>query len=342
MTEYGIKAMRQIQMNRESAFGTPGATWFNWRGPGLLEDQRVGVFPEENIGLFPGSDRQYFSQLRGELNIPDHPATFEQLGHVLDAGIARATPAADTGGGATGFIRNYLMPIKKADLVKASGLQTYSIKNGDNVAVDKAGGAFVKSFSLTGARGEAWMLGVVWETTGVTDDSGGFAPTPVVPVVEEMLFGLTKVYIDNDDDNYGDTQVAGALINATLNVETGWVPLYTADGSLSYSTYKQRAPEIILNLTMEMTAGGAKAEREKFRAGIPRLIMLACEGSALTKAGVYASKTLELKMAGKWDRFDPLGEDDGDDIITGSFRCRYNAASDSFWEAILVNEVATL
>lgn len=340
--EYGITTLRQIQMSRESAFGTPTATWFNWRGPGQLEDQRVGVFPEENIGVFPGTDRQYFPQHRGELKIPDHPATFEQLGHVLDAGIARATPAADTGVGATGFIRQYLMPIKTADLKTASDLQTYSIKNGDNISVDKAGGAFVKSFSLTGARGAAWMLGAVWETTGVEDDSGGFAASPVVPTVEELLFGLTKLYIDPVSVSHGGTLVSGVLINATLTVETGWVPIYAADGSRSYGTYKQRSPEIMLNLTMEMTSGGAKAELANYRASVARLIRLKCEGTALTKAGTYNNKTLIVDLTGKWDRFDPMGEDDGDDIITGQFRGRYNATSNSFFEMVLVNEVATL
>lgn len=341
MSDYGIKTFRQLQLNRESAIGTPGASWFMWRGPGLLDDQRVGVFPEEDIGLFSGSDRQYFPQLRGELNMPSHAATFEQLGHVLDAGIARATPTAD--GAGTGKIRTYTMPILAASAVKASALQTYHIKNGDNIAVDAAGGAFVKSFTLEGARNEAWMLTANWETQEVAKDADGFVEAATVPTVEELLFNLTKVYIDDETGAHGTTQAEGVLTHATLNVETGWQALFTADGALNYSILKQRAPEIMLNLTLEMTAAVAAAERENYRASVPRLIRLKCEGTALgTQGTTYAKKTLIIDLAGKWDKFDPLGEDDGDDIITGAFRCRYNAVSTSFFKMILVNEVATL
>lgn len=340
MSDYGIKTFRQLQMNRESAIGTPGASWFNWRGLGLLDDQRVSVFPEEDIGIFGGTDRQYFPQLRGELNMPSQPATFEQLGHILDAGIARATPADD--GAGSGKIRTYTMPIAADDAVDADDLQTYHIKNGDNAAVDKTGGAFVKSFALEGARNEAWMLTVNWETQEVAKDGDGFV-VATVPDVEEMMFNLSKIYIDDEDGAFGANQAEVVLTNATLNVETGWQALFTADGSLAYSNIKQRKPEIMLNLTLEMTASVAAAERENWRASVPRLIRLVCEGSELTTEGTdYANKTLIVDAAAKWDKFDPLGDDDGDDIITGTLRCRYNAKSASFFEMVLVNEVAAL
>ena len=340
MSDYGIKTFRQLQLNRESAIGTPGASWFNWRGLGLLDDQRVGVFPEEDIGIFGGTDRQYFPQLRGELNMPGHPATFEQIGHILDAAIARATPAAD--GAGTGFIRTYTMPIVAADAVDADDLQTYHVKNGDNAAVDITGGAFVKSFTLDGARNEAWMLSATWEVQEVAKDGDGFA-VATVPLVEEILFNLTTAFIDDENGAFGATQVEGVLTNATLNVETGWQALFTADGSLVYSNIKQRAPEIMLNVTLEMTAAVAAAERENYRTSVPRLIRLVLEGSELTTEGIaYANKVLIIDLAGKWDKFDPLGDDDDDDIITSVFRCRYNAESASFFEMVLVNEVATL
>jgi hypothetical protein len=340
MSDYGIKTFRQLQLNRESAIGTPGASWFNWRGLGLLDDQRVGVFPEEDIGIFGGTDRQYFPQLRGELNMPSHAATFELIGHILDAGIARATPAAD--GGGTGFIRTYTMPIVAADAVDADDLQTYHVKQGDNVAVDITGGAFVKSFALEGTQNEPWMLSATWETQEVADDGVGFVEA-TVPLVEEMMFNLSTIFIDDDDAAHGYTQAEVVLTNATLNIETGWQALFTADGSLAYSNIKQRAPEIMLNVTLEMTAAVAAAERENWRTSVPRLIRLVLEGSELTTEGTdYANKTLIIDLAGKWDKFDPLGDDDGDDIVTAQFRCRYNEESASFFEMVLVNEVATL
>lgn len=311
-----------------------------WRGLGQLDDQRAKVYPDEHIGIFSGTDRLYFPQLRGELPMPSHAATFEQIGHILDAGIVRAAPFVD-GSGGSGIIRTWPMPLTAADTVDEDDLQTYHAQAGNNVAVEVAGGMFVKSFTLSGAQNEAVMLSAVWETQEVADDPGGFAEA-AIPTVEEILFNLGRIYIDDEDGDYGDTQVEGVWINVTLNVETGWKALFTGDGSLEYSAKKQRPPEIMLNVTMEMTAEAIAAERTLARTGVPRLIRLDFTGSELEVYEEYTNKTLIIDLAGKWDKFDPMGEDDGDDIITGAFRCRYNAASASFFQMLLVNEVAIL
>ena len=67
------------------------------------------------------------------------------------------------------------------------------------------------------------------------------------------------------------------------------------------------------------------------------------EGTALGAAGAtYTYKTLKLDLAGKWESFEALGEQDGDDIVVGTLRCRYNATAAKYFEVVLVNEVAAL
>ena len=82
----GIKAFRQNQLNREDVQGASTTDYTPWRGTGTIKDTRVSVFPNEDIGIFGGVDRQYFSQTGSEL-VLEGEATFEQIPHIFDAGI---------------------------------------------------------------------------------------------------------------------------------------------------------------------------------------------------------------------------------------------------------------
>ena len=55
-----------------------------------------------------------------------------------------------------------------------------------------------------------------------------------------------------------------------------------------------------------------------------------------------SSKYLTLDMAGKWDNFEAIGERDGNDIVTGNFRCRYNSTAALFFEAVVGNALSAL
>lgn len=335
---YGIKSLRQIQMSRESAIGVPTTDYTVWRGVGVLDDQREVVFADEDIGIFGGTDRQYIPKKMGEFQMEDTPATFEQVGHIFDAGIYEATPTADTGAG-TGYIRTYTMPITTAK--SSSDLQTYGFKGGDNIAVEYGNAAFVKSFTFSGNAGEALTMSATWETRSIESDSDGFV-TATTPTVEEILFSKAKLYIDDTTDTIGSTQITGAFIAMNLEATTGWQSIFSGDGSIEYSALKQVMPEITLAVTFEHTAAGVVAEKAKWRAGTSRLIRIILEGSALTAAGAYTYKTLIFDLAGRWENFDPMGDEDGDNVVSGNFRCRYNSTAAKFFEVVLVNEVATL
>jgi hypothetical protein len=339
MAEYGIKSLRQIQMSRETAIRTPTTDYTVWRGTGTIQDMRVVVFPDEDVGVFGGTDRQYVPQKMGELVMEDTPATYEQLGHIFDAAFYEATPAAD--GGGTGYVRTYTMPQASTDIKQSTDLQTYGFKGGDNVDVEYAKGSFVRSFSLSGNSGEAVNVTATWETSEVASDTDGFE-TATTPAVEEILFSKAKLYIDNDTDTIGTSQITGSFISADLSVTTGWKSIFSADGSLEYTDLKQVMPEIMLNVTFEHTAAGVVAEKAAWRAGTARLIRIIAEGSDLGTTATYDYKTLILDLAGKWESFEAMGDEDGDDIVTGTFRCRYNATSAKFFEAVLVNEVDAL
>jgi hypothetical protein len=335
----GIKAWRQLQMSREATQGTPTSDFTVWRGLGVPKDDRENVFPAEDVGIFGGTDRQYFPKLGASVELEEVEATFEQIPHIFDAGIRNASPTADTGG--TGYIRDYVFPIQSSDAAESSDLQTYSFKGGDNNEVEKFGFGFVTDFSLSGASGKAWMVSATFAGRELANDSDGFETGLTLPTVEEMLFGKTKLYIDPSSDAIGTTEVANTLMNAKLDVKTGWQAVHTASGRTDFSFIKQGPCEIKLDITFEHN-GSATAEKANYRNGVARQLELKIEGSALTTAATYTYKTQLIKLAGKWESFDKLDEIDGNDVVTGHFVARYNSTAALFASFLNVNEVAVM
>jgi hypothetical protein len=87
----------------------------------------------------------------------------------------------------------------------------------------------------------------------------------------------------------------------------------------------------------------AVAEKQNFRNEKPRLLRLEAKGDTLATAGsTYTEKTMIIDLAGKWESFGPLDDDDGNDTITGTFRVRYNETAALFAKFIFVNELASL
>ena len=330
----GIKNLRRLQIGKETSdSGTAVAAttllFFN----GLWSDDRTTVFPEEYTGILGGRDRNYIPALKGTMAM-DGEATFEQLPYILEASIAATTPTTDTG---TGYIYTYTFPTSTQ-----GSINTYTIEGGDDNDEEEGSFAFVKDFTLSGNYGEAWMLSSNWEGQDVTS-ANTFTPTTDLTIIdpEIMLFGLSRLYIDNDTDAIGTTQVSNTIINASLAVTSGWMSQHTADNSLMFSFIKRPTFEAVLDITFEHNSS-AVAEKAAWRNKAARLIRILVEGSALTTSGVYAKKTVKIDLAGKWESFDVISDVDGNDVVTGTFRARYNATSGLFGSITVVNNLATL
>jgi hypothetical protein len=122
----GIKALRKIQLGREATAGTAVAATTVYRGLGTIEDQRKLVFPNEDVGLVVATDRAYTAQYLAALSMESTEATFEQLPHILEAGIKSiGTGVAD--GVGTGKIYDYVLPEASKNTIKS-----YTIEGGDD------------------------------------------------------------------------------------------------------------------------------------------------------------------------------------------------------------------
>lgn len=333
----GIKNLRRLQIGKETT-DAPGtavnATAMLWLN-GLWLDERTVTFPEEYTGIIGGRDRNHTDAYLGTMTM-DGEATFEQLPYILEASIMKATPTTDAGTG-SGVLYTYNFP------TTAQGeISTYTIEAGDDNDEEEGTYSFVKDFTLSGNFGEPWMISANWEARTV-DSSNAFTPTTDLTISEPetMLFGLSRLYIDDTTGTIGTTQVSNTFLNASLAVTSGWMSQQTGDNSLSFAFIKRPSFDAVLDVTFEHNAS-AVAEKEKWRLGTARLIRVLVEGSTLTSAGTYTKKTMIVDLPGKWESFDVLSDINGNDVVTGKFRVRYNATYAAAGSIKVVNQLTAL
>jgi len=327
----GIKAYRRLQMGKETTPGTAVAATTYWRGIGTPSENITTVFPEEDIGYLSGVDRAYIPQTEAGLTLEQTEATFEQLPYIFNSSIYGTTATTDaTGPG----LFSYVMPTVTSDAKVSTDLFTLTWEGGDNAAAEEFAYGFCKSWTLSGDAGQALMVSA--EIVGRQIGTSTFTPSLSIPAVEEILFSKGKLYIDaiTESTDIGLTQVSNEFLSMSLSYNSGWVPVYTADGSIYFSFAKQIQPEVLLTVTFEHNTKSI-AEKVIWRAGTARQIRLEFDGAA-------ATKELLIDMAGKWDNFSKIGERDGNDIVEGTFRARYNATCALFCEIVDRTNLASL
>lgn len=327
----GIKKLRKVQLGAESSAGTAVAATAMWRGVGTLQDNRQTVFANEDVGILTGADRTYVPMYEGALAMEATDATFEQLPYVLEAGVKTiATGVSDTG---SGFIYNYTFPTTAVNTIK-----TYTIETGDDIQAEEMEYSHVKDFTLSGRSGEAWTIESNWVGRQIsTCTFTSLTPT----ATEAILFGKSALYIEAASAAYGTTIKASTLLEASLAVTTGWVPVYTANGQLYFDFIKNVGPEILLTVTYEHNAI-AVAEIAAWRAGTKRSIQIKVLGSTLTSGGTYTTKQMHINVSGKYESVEKLGELNGNDIVRATLRARYDLTESRIGNILIVNELATI
>jgi hypothetical protein len=406
MNSGGSKSARQIQFGKESVAGVPVNPTALWRGMGNLKSDDPHVFPEENIGVIGGTNRNFIQYKGGTLTLEETPATFEQLPYILGMGVSKPVITADSG---SGYAHKFELPKKSLKTI-----DTYSVVAGDNAGVENASYLYARTFTISGVAKEELKMSAelgtrevrelfidglsgiafVASTSSITDSNnrlGVFSAgqkikvenstsndgtytivsasageiivsesltdeTAVsiylrqefdeitIPEVEEIIFAGLKVYVDDPSTDVGTTRFANSILGFTLEVTTGFIEKHTADGRDDFSFIQQVGAETLavkLDLTFEHDRN-ARNEWRKWKDTDPRVLRLISEGSELATAGSYENKTFMVDLAGAWEIFPEIGEEEGNDIYNATFKGRYDQTADLFGEFTVVNELASL
>lgn len=330
----GIAPLRFVQVGACVLNGTTDIPTTVMRLTGVLDDLTEVQFPDENVGIIGGVNRSYIAKTGGEIPL-EGDATFEQLPYILNGGIHTATPTTDTG---TGYVYTYNLQYTSTDPLASTDITYMVIESGDNQQAEIMRSGFVREITLTGEQGQALMINAIVEgqTVSTTTKTASLS----IPTVESILFSKGKLYIDPSTDTIGTTQKSATLLSMELKLN-GWQAIAVGDGQLHFTSTKLTNNEAELSITFEYD-GSATAEIVNWRAQSERALRLIFTGSTLTSGGTYTTKTLTIDLYGKWADFEPIDEQDGNDIVTGKFRVGYASGAAKKGTIIVVNELSTL
>ena len=328
----GIRKLRKIQLGVEETAGTNVAATTVWRGTGTIQDDIEVTSRNEDVGYLSEVDNSYVPTTLATLELEPTEATFEQLPYILNMGNESEAGAKDGAGNGYVYTHDLATTAQKTPL-------TYSFEGGDDQGQEEFSYGFCSEFSITGAARKSLMMGATIQGRQVAPTS--FTGAIAVPTVEEILFGKGILAIDAIGGTFGATVKSNTLLGMALNVKTGHVPLFAANGQIYFALTQQIAPEVSLDITFVHDASAA-AQIVAYRAQTPQKLQVRFNGSAVTQGTAYNSKALIINLAGRWTKFTKIDEQDGGDVVTGTFRARYNATATSFASIIVVNALSAL
>jgi len=334
-----VRQLASLQLGIETTSGTEVDATEVWRGPvGFPEDTAGFKFPKEDVALFGGTDRSYVSQYSSKWLIPETEATFEHLPLILTCSVkALATGVAD--GAGSGKIYSYPVSTTSANSISTLTLEAY-----DDQQEYQALYCFCRSFKLSGKGGNAGnAITVSAEFMGRQLSKGTKTASPGLTTVEEMLFPKAKLFIDTSGGTIGTTQKTSTFMAFDLSFDSGFQPVWTGDGAgLNYTFVKLTEPKLTGSVLFEHDAVGV-AEFDAWQAQTPQLMRIQVLGSTLTTAGTtYSVKTFNIDMAMKFTKIDPVGEQDGNDVLLGHFESRYNSTAAQWATFTVVNQLTAL
>lgn len=328
---YGPWSNNRVQLGRESTAGTAVAATDIWRGPfSMGEDARDRKIVDEQIGAFMQAERSYDAAYLAKWAQPSTELTFEQVCHILEAGVKTATPS---GFGPYVYVYNYPYTGTSVNTIK-----TYTIETGSATITGDAREhehCFVEDFEFSGKFGEAWMMKSNWvgrqQSAPITMTAALTAPT-----VEEAIFQKTALTIDATGGTISTTAKAGVLVEASIKVKTGLVIVPVANGQLYFHTYKWTQPEITFSLKVELedTVGLVTAERAFHRSNTVRLFGLSCAGSG--------TSIFNQQWAGKYDKISDYENSDGNTTVTFEGHVVASATDSISYTATVTNSLAVI
>ena len=206
---------------------------------------------------------------------------------------------------------------------------------GDDLAVYDVAYCTARQLQFSGVTDEtvkmkAEMFGQNWEV-------GAFAPalgdTGIDPASTEVgLANKTTLYIDTAQGTPGTTVKTATLLSFTWTLDTGFRPLKYGSANVYWDALVQNFPKI--SCTMRAAFNTTTAAEQVFhKAGTARLFQIKISGTG--------SDFLKLNFSGVYTSWNPLGNDDGLDVVEFTIESQYDSGLSTLFSVILSNSLAT-
>jgi|GEM_PF-1654443 len=339
----GRKELRNIRLRAEAVNGTPVATRYIWRGNGdLIDDQRTVKRVQMQVGIFGGTDETYTPKYYAELALNSTEATFEQLPDLLQMcgiGTSGGGNRAGSAQGASGSTAVFYLAVP-TNTVPVTYSYTVEAGNGtllNDGWTEQMSYALCKDMKLSFKGGEAMMVSatLLGQNGTPANVSGTFTLAGTLPVVETIIASRGSFWLSPVGSGFGSQQVtSGNILAGEIDIKPQWEPKWPVDsGLLTFATAVFTGIEITGKLTLEGQASGtygaygSAAQVEKWRSEVPQLLTCTWRGGAITVGTTYLNKEFTVQLPIKWDKFDKVGDLNGNDIRAGAFTSEYNQSN---------------
>ncbi|MBA4420272.1 MAG: hypothetical protein C0391_03920 [Anaerolinea sp.] len=328
----GSKVWSKLQRGFEATPGTAVPATTIVRGTGVPKDERKVEFPPEDLGIAGGTDRSIITWEEGSCNEQGN-VTFEQFPGILACGLKNVTTGAADGAG-TGKIYEYPLPTTTPNTVK-----TATLEGGDDAGAEVMAYGYIESFNIGWEPKTAMKYSAMWKGRGIAPQA--FTAGLSAPAINEIVTS-PKLYIDGVGTYPATTIKASSVLGLSLDCKTGVTQVPTANTLLSFDSINQQDYEILIDVSFYHNAI-AIAQIAGWRAQTPTSLKLLWEGAATATAGTtYSKLTFLMQFVGKWDTFSERSASNGNSLVSGKFRVRYNATAAAAGKFLMTAELAAL
>lgn len=283
-------AFRKIQIGQESTRGTGVAATKKLIGALSMTPQIARHRPQDEDGTLAEFVRQRDVGQMSRLSYQGD-ATFEQIidffAMTLKGGVTPSTPDGATDARLWTFTPS---------ITASNAHDSYTVEYGDNTQAWESVFTLAESLSLSVNLDSTLSMSV--EMFAHFAAKTTFTSSLDNPSVEEIPSAKLKVYINDFLSSLASspTQKSDLVTGADISLNSGLVPVKSANGTLEFTGVSERKRSHSMRLDMAVGSDFI-TEYDAWAAGSLRAVRLEWEGSEIEDG---FNKTLTIDMAGRW------------------------------------------
>ena len=207
----------------------------------------------------------------------------------------------------------------------------YTLEYGDDVQAFQMEYCQATEIKLSGAIDSPIALEVTGFGRQVTNNA--FTGSLADAEVESALFQRSQYFLDDTAADLGTTRLQGAVRSVEANIMTGLVMRKYGDGNLYFTRVIETQHEVTVTLDLVNTAE-VDAERTNWRNRTQRFLRIRIMGDD--------DRMVDFDIAGFWETFGELGDDDGETMFSATFKSAEDATWGSDYQLVVHNNISVM
>ena len=341
---YGQRAFRKIQLGMESTAGTAvPATDVVLGILSQVYTDKVWHKPEQDRGVLAMNYEDPF-QVGDDVELDFEGELYDDflvflLSMAIRGNITATQP--DNVNEPLHYLWLFEMGLATANTPDiANGIETGTIEFGDNLQAYETEFLYVKSIEISGAPNESVTVTVTFGGRQVGEVT--FTGALTAPAAAYFAENLTTFFIDTSYAGIGGTQKSGMLRAWTWKFETGFSPLYAADGSFFFSSLNEVPKKVDLELTYYRDGTNSEAAKDLFESQGTTYIRIALLSHTEMDSAQGNPEYVYLDGAFKYTEWPAVEDEDGTAVVTVTAESFYDTTASKMFGVSVGTKKSTL